>query len=255
MSAFANVHIVFFDLGHTLLYFDADWPQVFLQAQESLWEALVQAGLHLERAAFLRRLRLRLEAYYRQREVEFIEHTTTRVLTALLAEEGYPRLPDRLVQQALERMYATTQAHWQADPQAHATLRGLRARGYALGLISNAAHDADVQALVERHGLRPYFEVILTSAAAGIRKPEARIFAAALSHWGCPPSHALMVGDTPGADILGAHNAGMEAIWLRRYADTARNRAEAEALAPEACIADLGALLALLRAPARHPPP
>ncbi len=252
MSSFARTHIVFFDLGNTLLYFDDDWPQIFLQAQQSVWQSLVRAGLQLERRSFLRHLRRALERYYRERETDFIEHTTTYVLTTLLAQQGYPDLPDAVIQQALQGMYAITQAHWQVDTQAREVLNTLKARGFHLGLISNAAHDEDVQMLVDRHALREYFEVILTSAAAGIRKPAPRIFALALAHWGCPASHAVMVGDTLGADILGAHNAGMPAIWVTRYAGRHANCARADAILPEARVNTLKALLPVLTVPGAH---
>ncbi|RMF47383.1 MAG: HAD family hydrolase [Anaerolineae bacterium] len=250
-----HTHIVFFDLGNTLLYFNADWPQVFLQAQEGVWEALVQSGVHLERQTFLHTLRQALKAYYQKRETDFIEQTTTYVLTTVLKEQGYPHLPDAVIQQALRRMYATTQAYWQVDAQAHEVLHNLKSRGFHLGLISNAAHDEDVQTLVDKHALREYFDVILTSAAAGIRKPNPHIFTLALKHWGCPPTHAVMVGDTLGADILGAHNAGMPAIWVTRYADRPSNHAHIDTIIPEASVEELRALLPLLPAPNSHASP
>jgi FMN phosphatase YigB (HAD superfamily) len=53
--------------------------------------------------------------------------------------------------------------------------------GYRLGLISNAGDDADVQTLLDQANLRAYFEIILTSAGQGIRKPNPKIFWTALN--------------------------------------------------------------------------
>ncbi len=240
-----RIRIVLFDLGYTLLYFDGDWSSVFLQAQERVWQSLSRAGLPLEKAIFLRRLQGALAAYYAEREVAFVEYTTAHVLRTLLAEEGFRDIPEATLQAALTAMYATTQVHWLPDPHAHATLAQLRSDGYHLGIISNAAHDDDVQTLVERHNLRSYFDLVLTSAAAGIRKPNPRIFQLALSHWEAAPQDAIMVGDTLGADILGAHNAGMQAVWITRYtkvsaADLAKD------FQPDYQIASLEALPLLL---------
>jgi FMN phosphatase YigB (HAD superfamily) len=109
--------------------------------------------------------------YHSEREAEFIEYTTHYILRTLLAELGYPAVQDSLIQKALKAMYAVSQGHWYPEDDALPILEALRQAGYRLGAISNASDDADVQALIDKAGVRPYFEVILTSAAIGIRKP------------------------------------------------------------------------------------
>jgi HAD superfamily hydrolase (TIGR01662 family) len=144
-------------------------------------------------------------------------------------------------------MYTVSQAHWLPETDAHATLQTLREQGYRLGLISNAGDDADVQTLVDKAGLRSYFDTILTSAAMGIRKPNPRIFLAALEHWGYRPSQAAMVGDSLGADILGARNAGLFSVWITRRAETAANHAHGDTIQPDAMISTLSELPEFLR--------
>jgi putative hydrolase of the HAD superfamily len=58
----------------------------------------------------------------------------------------------------------------------------------------------------------------VVSAIAGVRKPDRRIFETAAELVGEPlPSHgAWLVGDSPTADIGGAHLAGLHSIWLTR---------------------------------------
>ncbi len=242
-----SIRVVLFDLGHTLLYFDGDWPQVFLQAQEQVWHILSQAGVSLPREPFLAQFRQRLEAYYRERETEFIEHTTAYVLRTLLMESGQVDLPEETLQAALTSMYATTQAHWRLIPEVHNTLQTLRERGYRLGVVSNAAHDDDVQTLVTQHHLRPFFDLVLTSAAAGVRKPNPYIFHLALRHWdGVAPQQAVIVGDTLGADILGGQHAGLHTVWVTAYANTPANRAHQDTIVPEYRIERLSALLEIL---------
>jgi HAD superfamily hydrolase (TIGR01662 family) len=122
----------------------------------------------------------------------------------------------------------------------------LRQKGYRLALISNASDDADVQALVDKAGIRSFFEMILTSAAAGIRKPNPQIFRIVLDQLEVPAGRAAMIGDTLGADILGAQNAGLFSIWIDRRADTAANRAHVGLVRPDAVIHSLEELPALL---------
>lgn len=237
---------VIFDLGNTLLYFDTAWPEVLSQADIVLFDRLQAAGLDLDAREFLATFRTRLDEYFRERETEFIEYTTQYVLRLLLAECGYPDVPDSVLRPALDAMYAVTQAHWQPEPDAIPTLQVLKEQGYRIGLISNAADDRDVQTLIDKAGIRPYLEGVLTSAAEGIRKPNPRLFTRLLKEWGIPPQRAAMVGDTLGADILGARNAGMFSIWITRRADTPANHAHADTIHPDAAISTLAELPGLL---------
>jgi 2-haloalkanoic acid dehalogenase type II len=241
-----SIQAVLFDLGNTLLHFDGSWPQVFQEADQALLAHLKEAGLQLDDQAFLKEFRRRLEAYYQQREAEFIEYTTTHILRTLLAELGYDEISEQLLSQGMQKLYAVSQQHWHAEEDTLPTLKALQRHGYRLGIISNAGDDADVQALVDNAGLRPYLDFVISSAASGIRKPNPRIFQQALSHWELPPEQAVMVGDTLGADILGARNAGIYSIWLTRHADTPANRDHAETIVPDAQIAKLAELPPLL---------
>jgi HAD superfamily hydrolase (TIGR01549 family) len=238
-------HLIF-DLGSTLIYFDADWAALLTTSLAELMDRLIASGIELDRMKFSAQFRSRMQAYFQERETEFIEYTTAYILNQVLTEWGYPQVPDAVTRPALAAMYAVTQAHWKLEADAHPTLELLRDQGYRLGLISNAGDDADVQALVDNASLRPYFDIILTSAALGVRKPNPRIFWNALEHWGIQPSQAAMIGDTLGADILGARNAGLLSIWITRRADTPANHAHADTIQPDASIATLGELPSLL---------
>ncbi|MEX2161117.1 MAG: HAD family hydrolase [Anaerolineales bacterium] len=231
-----------FDLGGTLIYFDGDWPDVLAAANQELLGHLRSLGLHLDGERFLNEFRSSLEDYYVQRASEFIEYTTTRVLRTLLAELGYPDLTAEILTPALKTLYAVSQAHWKREEDTLPTLQALRAAGYRMGVISNASDDADVQTLVNNAGIRGYFDFVLSSAACGIRKPNPRIFEIGLKHWGLSPSQVAMVGDTLGADILGARNAGLYSIWVTRRAEKPGNREHAGTVRPDKQISTLSEL-------------
>ncbi|MBI3158981.1 MAG: HAD family hydrolase [Chloroflexi bacterium] len=242
------IQAALFDLGNTLITFDGNWPDVFARADQALLAELRAAGVGIQPERFLAEFRARLNDYYAQRESEFIEHTTGYVLQALLAEWGSPPLPEDALRRALGEMYAVSQAHWKTEDDAVPTLETLLDQGYRLALVSNAGDDADVQRLVDNARLRPYFEVILSSAAYGIRKPNPRIFRHVLEVMHVPASRAVMVGDTLGADILGARNAGLRSVWVTRRADTPANRDHAGTIQPDAEIAALAELPGVLAA-------
>jgi HAD superfamily hydrolase (TIGR01549 family) len=69
---------------------------------------------------------------------------------------------------------------------------------------------------IDRFDLRPYFERIVISEEAGVVKPDAAIFAAALEGLGAAPEAAIHVGDSHSADVVGARAAGWLAAWIRR---------------------------------------
>lgn len=242
----SRIRALLFDLGNTLLHFEGAWPQVMQQANQELLSYLKAANLQLDEARFLQLFRNSLDEYYAQREAEFVELTTAYVLRNVLAELGHLQVEDALLDPALEKLYAVSQTHWKPEEDAIPTLETLRSAGYPTGLISNASNDADVQTLVDKAGLRPHLDFVLTSAACGIRKPNPRIFHIALENWGIPPEQAAMVGDTLGADILGARNAGLFSIWISRRADTPANREHAQTIRPDAEINALNELPLLL---------
>ena len=80
----------------------------------------------------------------------------------------------------------------------------------------------------------------------GLRKPNPAIFHLALSAWGLPPDEVVMVGDTLGADILGAQLAGLHNVWVKAYAGQPANIAHRGNIIPEREIATLEDLPAAL---------
>jgi HAD superfamily hydrolase (TIGR01549 family) len=251
---FAGVQALIFDLGSTLIYFDAPWEAVRPLAEAALLNSLAEVGSPVEAAEFLPRHRRLLDQFYKHREnPEFFEVAAAYVLNAALQELGLPALEASAARRALAAMYAVSQRHWRSEADAHPTLQTLLGRGYHLGMISNAADDADVQTLVDNAGLRGYFDFILVSAAVGVRKPNPRIFRQGLAQWGLPPERAAMIGDMLGADILGARNTGLAAVWITRRADVAANRAHLDTIQPDAQVASLAELLELFPGPAGQP--
>jgi len=228
-----------------LLYFDGDWPGVFFQARQVLLNSLQQAGVELK-PEFVEDFYQRMSEYYRERDTEFIEYTVKSVLINILEERGFQAIPDSILTKSLADMHRITQAHWIPEDDAMSTLVKLQESGYRLALISNASDDPNTQVLVDKLGAREHFEVIISSAALGIRKPNPKIFQKALEWMHLPPEKVAMVGDTLGADILGARNAGIFSIWVNRRANTAGNRAHVDTIIPDAQIQTLSELPRLL---------
>lgn len=241
-----SFEVLLFDLGSTLIYFQGDWLGVYSQASKEMIRYLRESGLELDEPTFFEEYNQRLQRYITERESNFIEYTSEYILRTLLDENGFSQVPDELVNSALKTMYSFSQKHWHIEEDAKPTLDKLQNDGYHLGIISNAADDIDVQTLVDNVGIRSYFDVVISSAGVGIRKPNPRIFNITLNTWGISSDRAAMVGDTLGADILGAQNAGIFAIWITRRADSPENKAHQDTIQPDATIGTLSELPDLL---------
>jgi putative hydrolase of the HAD superfamily len=93
-------------------------------------------------------------------------------------------------------------------------LRGLRADGYAIGLISNTQRSL---VSFERHfELDGLFAVAISSSDHGYMKPHPSIFEEALRRANVAPMEAVMVGDSVAHDIEGARRLGMRGVLIAR---------------------------------------
>jgi HAD superfamily hydrolase (TIGR01662 family) len=235
---------VLFDLGGTLMYERASWDSINAHADEALTNYLREEGLELNLSTFPREFRNRISKYFRQREKDLLETTYSFVLRDVLKDKGYGDVPERILRNALDQLFAITQRNWTLEEDALPTLQKLETDGYRMGIISNAGDDQDVQQLARRFGIDRFFDFVLTSAACSYRKPHKRIFELALSNWYFLPSEAIMVGDNLDADVRGAQNVGLFAVWLRRRAG---ERGEEQlSIQPDAVLSSLSELPAFL---------
>jgi putative hydrolase of the HAD superfamily len=113
---------------------------------------------------------------------------------------------------AVDTMMSAIRFHAFAD--APPALAALRDAGLKLICVSN--WDCSLPEVLERCGLGQALDGVVTSAAAGIRKPDPAIFAPALQLARCVPGDALHVGDTPEEDLKAARAAGIPALLIDR---------------------------------------
>jgi HAD superfamily hydrolase (TIGR01509 family) len=102
---------------------------------------------------------------------------------------------------------------------AQALLEAVRAAGLKIGIVTNNAVGEQTEKL-NRMGWHPLIDALVISEAVGKSKPHPDIFAVALRQLGVTADEAVMIGDSWSADIQGAANAGIRAIWLNRFEDS-----------------------------------
>jgi putative hydrolase of the HAD superfamily len=97
-----------------------------------------------------------------------------------------------------------------AYPQTQEILTQLKTR-YKLAVVSDAQSAYGVPEL-RAACLAEYFAPIVISGDYGYRKPDVRLFQAALTQLQVPPEEAIFVGNDRFRDVLGARHAGMKTI-------------------------------------------
>jgi putative hydrolase of the HAD superfamily len=122
-------------------------------------------------------------------------------------------------------------------------LASLRARGVALGLVTNGfaeTHREKIVLLQIEHA----FDEIIIADEVGMVKPDPRIFAHVCERLGVQAGMTVMVGDRYDRDILGAQAAGLQTVWLNMRDESI----PAGAAPPDEIGEDIAGLAALFHA-------
>ena len=244
-----RLSIVLIDLGSTLFNFDGDWEAALKESAHLLASALQDQGFDLDEKRFVAVFEKHRQKRFSERKRSLRESSMQTVVVETLEKLGH-QITGRTegLLKAIETMYEVTETLWQVEDDAVETLSALRALGFRIGLVSNASDDGNVQRLLETTGLRPYFDIVITSDAVGYRKPGPLIFMAALSHFQAQPDEAVMIGDRLDADIIGANQLGIKSVWITRRVSPGESPEEiTPAARPDAIVASLAELPGLLQ--------
>ena len=245
---------VIFDLGHTLIYLDSTWPEVFKRGVRDLAAFLAFERPKIDGQALGQTLLERRAEGFARAEETLREVTAEESMRWTLARFGEPRPNLRLVTGALVAFFDYEETCWLVYPEAAPMLLELEGLGLRLGAYSNATSDELMQSLVDESGLRYWLDPVLTSAGTGIRKPDPAAFAPILAEWGLPPDEVVMVGDTLGADILGARRAGIRSVYYPSRPDARQEGvqggapSDADEIVPDATIRSLAELPGVIEA-------
>lgn len=188
---------VFLDALGTLVELEPPWVGLRAALGDGIPEERLVAAVRAEMA------------YYKAhsdegRDAESLADLRSRCAELLSRELGEPVAVETLVESIRFAPY----------PDAVPALR--RLRGERLQLICVSNWDISLEQVLERCGLAEHLDGALSSAAAGARKPDPAIFAAALELANCRPEEAVHVGDTAEEDVEGARAAGIDVLLLDR---------------------------------------
>jgi len=87
---------------------------------------------------------------------------------------------------------------------------------YRLHIITNGFQSVQ-KGKLQNSGIEKYFQTVTNSEMAGVKKPNRLIFDFALQYALTKAEDSLMIGDSWEADIEGALNMGMDAIFFNEF--------------------------------------
>lgn len=214
MKPFAYKTDLFFDLDHTLWDFEKNSALAFEtifqkhQLNISLSEFLeVYVPVNLKYWKLFREEKISQQdlRYYRLKEVfDGIAYKASDTLIHLLAEEYIVYLPtfNYLYDGAIEILdYLLPK--------------------YKLHIITNGFQSVQAGKL-RNANIASYFNTVTNSEMAGVKKPNPKIFDFALQNANTTLTQSIMIGDSLEADIQGAQNFGMDAIFFNEFKVTAQ---------------------------------
>ena len=135
-----------------------------------------------------------------------------RLLCAAGAEESRADVLEG-VSWSYRRAY---EAAWRMVPGALALAAAAKAAGWRLVIVTNNVL-CEQQLKVERGGLTPYVDALVTSEEFGASKPDPRIIHHAIARAGSRPERSVVFGDSLSTDIAAGRAAGVHTVWFNRW--------------------------------------
>ncbi len=93
-------------------------------------------------------------------------------------------------------------------------IRSLKENGVRVGVGTNMTAYVQYKKL-ERLGITPMIDFLVTSEEAGVEKPDAVFYQHCLLKAGCKPEECLFIGDGLKGDVLAPQQAGMHSLWYQ----------------------------------------
>jgi HAD superfamily hydrolase (TIGR02253 family) len=198
------IRAIIFDLDNTL----TDFMKMKRAAIDAAVDGMLDAGLPLSRDEVSKKI-------YGVYDREGIEYQ--QVFDRFLQEE-LGRVDYKVLTSAVVAYRRTRDSYLVMYPHVNYTLLELMKRGLKLAVVSDAPR---LQAWMRLAQLQHQhlFDPVVAFEDTGERKPSPKPFQRAIEMLGIAPGEAIMVGDWPDRDVVGAKGLGIRTAFAR-YGDT-----------------------------------
>jgi putative hydrolase of the HAD superfamily len=198
------IRAVIFDLDNTLV----DFMQMKRLAVRAAVDAMIDSGLDLD----AREAEREIQIIYEREGIEY-----QRVFDDFL-EMHLGSVDPKILASGIVAYRRAREAALVLYPHVTVTLMELIKSGIRLAVVSDAPRREAWLRLCYLN-LHHLFDVVVTFEDTGERKPSPAPFRAALERLGITAREALMVGDWPERDVVGATQLGIRTVFAR-YGDT-----------------------------------
>jgi putative hydrolase of the HAD superfamily len=236
-----RVKAVLFDLFDTLFLLERD-EAYYTPSLKKLYESLIKNGLDVPFEKFKPvYFEIRDKHYSETRQTLDEPHFNVRV-SQTLKRFGYDvDASDPIVTEATMAFATEFMNHVRLDDDATDILQVLHQK-YKLGVVSNFAIPECGFELLDRFGLRGFFDIVVISGEVNQRKPSPKIFNRALQALGADASETVFVGDMLDLDVKGPKSVGMKTVLIQR-----RPLKDVVNVRPDYVVKRLSELLTLLK--------
>jgi putative hydrolase of the HAD superfamily len=198
------IKLIIFDIDNTL----TDFIRMKDSSIDAAIESMIDAGLMFPPE----RIKEEIYRIYEEDGIEY-QKVFNRLLLNLIGEVDYKILAAGIVGYRRAR-----EASLVLYPHVKVTLIELMKRGLKLAVISDAPRQEAWLRLCYLQ-LHHIFDIVLTHEDTGEYKPSPAPFELVLERMSIGPEEAMMIGDWPERDIVGASELGIRTVFAR-YGDT-----------------------------------
>jgi putative hydrolase of the HAD superfamily len=205
---------LFFDLDHTLWDFEKNSRQALVELYQNYnWEQALEVPVE----AFL-------ETYYQKNDEMWALYREHKIDKATLRHRRFAESFGKYGYKHDEKVESFESEYILKAPLNTALFPGciemldILEEHFTLHIITNGFQESQ-HIKMEKSGLTPYFQNIITSDKIGVNKPDAKIFMEAMRLAGSKRENSLMIGDNLHADILGAKGVGMDQVFFNPKQD------------------------------------
>lgn len=200
---------VFFDLDHTLWDFEKNSALTFEKI-------LVEHNIDIELAKFLDvyvPANLVFWKLYREEKISKKDLRYQRLKTVF--DKLSYRVSDETILSLSEEYINHLSSYNNLFPKTVEVLEYLKPR-YRLHIITNGFQEIQDKKL-KNSGIYSFFDEVINSEMAGVKKPNPIIFELALKRAKVTPERSIMIGDSLEADVLGAKGVGLHALHFNAH--------------------------------------
>lgn len=215
---------VIFDFGFTLFEFKNASVENYLNSykeglSKSVEKLKEQNIIKLDKVE-----KLFIKTFIKERNANFktsiktkCEFTTSNLFKSVIEIMGLERLTPNHYQKLANLYHSHEEQQWVPFKNTRVTLEKLsQSISLKKAVLSNHQNHNSIENVLKKYDLLKFFDVVITSAKFGIRKPDSKIFLHTINKMGLKePSSCLMIGDEY-ADIMGGSRAGLKTILYNR---------------------------------------